>query len=260
MTSLRSAFGLAAFLSILAFQAVAEARVQFSADAYQTVPQSPPRVSRMYVGDGRLRMEYDANGQQAVEISAPAEGLFVLLLPQQRSYMERKAAALPDSAGRTLDASRGPCGDLPNASCKALGSEPVNGRDAEKWEMVVTQDGRQVRALYWLDQERNLPLKVFAPDGTVTELHMIGVETLGGRSVEKWSTRTTRPDGQVSEAMQWYDPELRVAIREEFPGGFVRELRNIQVGAQPATLFEVPAGYARLPNPAPPGAPRTQQP
>jgi hypothetical protein len=255
--------GLTGMLAILAFQAVAESRVQFSADAYQTVPQSPPRVSRMYVGDGRMRMEYDANGQQAVEISAPAEGLFVLLFPQQRSYVERKAAAAPDLAGRAADTSRGPCGDLPNASCKALGSEPVNGRDAEKWEMVVTRDGRQLRALYWLDRERHLPLKVFAPDGTATELNMIGIETLAGRSVEKWSTRTTRPDGQVNEATQWYDPELRVAIREEFPGGFVRELRNIQVGTQPASLFEVPAGYTRLAEPAPPappGAPRTQQP
>ena len=32
-------------------------------------------------------------------------------------------------------------------------------------------------------------------------------------------------------------------IREEQPGGFVSELRNIRMGKQPADLFTVPTDY-----------------
>ena len=237
--------------------AAGQTRVEFSADAYQMQPASPPRVSRMFVGDGRTRMEFEANGQPAVEISVPEQGLFVLLLPQQRQYLERPAPPSPEQAN-TLDPETGPCGRLPDAVCTSLGSEAVNGRDAEKWEMVVNQAGREYRMLYWLDRERSLPLKVFAPDGTVTELTLVGLETLGDRPVEKWLTRVTRPDGQATEAWQWFDPELQIAIREALPGGVVRELRNIQLGPQADTLFAVPSGYTRLTNPSAPATPRIQ--
>ena len=39
-------------------------------------------------------------------------------------------------------------------------------------------------------------------------------------------------------------------IREELPGGYVRELRNIKVGKQAADLFTIPAGYQRQEIPA----------
>ena len=42
---------------------------------------------------------------------------------------------------------------------------------------------------------------------------------------------------------QWYDPQLKIAIREELPGGYFRELRDIRVGAQSPQLFTIPAGY-----------------
>ncbi len=235
-----------------------QTRIEFSADAYQMHPASPPRVSRMFVGDGRTRLEFEANGQPAVEISVPKQGLFVMLLPQQKQYLVRPAPPpLPDQAS-AQDPENGPCGTLPDAVCKSLGSETVNGRDADKWEMVVARDGREYRMLYWLDRERSLPLKVFAPDGTVTELSLVGLETLDNRPVEKWLTRVSRPDGQATEAWQWFDPELQIAIREALPGGMVRELRNIQLGPQPDTLFEVPSDYTRLANPAPPAALRIQ--
>ena len=37
--------------------------------------------------------------------------------------------------------------------------------------------------------------------------------------------------------------ELADSVREELPGGFLRELRDISVGPQPTSLFEVPAGW-----------------
>jgi hypothetical protein len=75
------------------------------------------------------------------------------------------------------------------------------------------------------------------------EMRLVGSETLNGRTVEKWEMTATRPGGQSSVAHQWFDPELNINIREEQPGGFVSELRNISIGKQPADLFTVPNGY-----------------
>ncbi len=51
---------------------------------------------------------------------------------------------------------------------------------------------------------------------------------------------------QAQQLLRWFDPELNLAIREEFPGGFVREMKNIKLAPQDASLFEVPAGYKKI--------------
>jgi hypothetical protein len=114
-----------------------------------------------------------------------------------------------------------------------------------------------------MDEERHMPLREQWPDGTVTELRLLGFEKLYGRPTERWEMKTTRPDGEAMQSTQWYDPELQIAIREELAGGYFRELRNISVGPQPAHLFTVPANYQRLTpeqqQKAPKGAPEQQR-
>ena len=51
--------------------------------------------------------------------------------------------------------------------------------------------------------------------------------------------------------VQWFDPELGVPVRGKGPDGSSFELRGIRVGAQPADLFTVPAGFQKI---APPQA------
>lgn len=231
------------------------ASVEFSADAIQRSPQSAPVTARMYVGAAGVRKEYSVNGQSLVEIFDYANGRAVLLNKDQKQYMEQKAAngGLNDWS----KASANPCDGVDGASCAKLGQEAVQGRTAEKWEMTINQNGKPARALYWIDTERNMPLKQFFPDGTVTELHYQGTEAVGGRNTEKWEMVVTRSSGETVRSQQWYDPELSMAIREQLPGGFSRELTNIQVGKQPDNLFQVPADYTLLPNSGaggPPGA------
>ena len=59
----------------------------------------------------------------------------------------------------------------------------------------------------------------------------------------------TAPNQQPTRTFQWYDPELKLAVRQEFPGGGVSELKNIRVGKQPDDMFVVPAGYSLMPQP-----------
>lgn len=221
--------------------------VEFSADAIQKSPQAPPMQAKMFVGNKRVRKEYEANGQEYVEIFDANKQHAVLLMPRQHTYMEQTgpAAPLQGNSGEK----RSPCDGVNGASCKKLGRESVHGRPADKWEMVIQGKGGDRRALYWLDADRGMLLKQILPDGTSTEMRMLSMETVNGRQTEKWEMTASNPNGQTLRSLQWYDPKLKIAIREEMPGGYTRELKNITVGAQASDLFEIPAGYTLVKNP-----------
>lgn len=69
----------------------------------------------------------------------------------------------------------------------------------------------------------------------------IGNEAVNGRSTVKY--QGTSADGDISYV--WIDPKLRFPVKwqDKNSGG---ELRNIQEGAQPASLFEVPSDYQKM--------------
>lgn len=223
--------------------------VEFSADAVQRIPQKAPVQARMYAGKDAVRTEYSRDGQQVIEIVYPGQGKRVVMFPSQGTYMEQSAGK-PAKKGAAADSS--PCADLAEASCTKMGTEQVHGRDTVKWEVSRAVQGQQpVRSLHWIDRERSLPLREFFPDGTLSELRQVGGETLHGRQAEKWEHTVTMPDGNSVVSNQWYDPELKITVREEMPGGYLRELKNVKVGAQDASLFDIPAGLRKIEPPPP---------
>ncbi len=71
--------------------------------------------------------------------------------------------------------------------------------------------------------------------------HKVGNETVNGRTTVKYEgTNSSGDPDQV-----WLDPKLRFPVKWQGKnhGG---ELRNIQEGGQPASLFEIPAGYTKM--------------
>lgn len=77
----------------------------------------------------------------------------------------------------------------------------------------------------------------------------LGDETVNGRTVEKWrcTSQTMVPEGeQASDATTWYDPELGMEIKSVGDNGNVFEFRDIVVGPQDASLFEIPADYQKF--------------
>ncbi len=223
--------------------------LQFSAEAVQEAPGQPPQTARMFVGDGAVRTEYTRDGEPVAEIAYRDSGRRLLLLPRKGAYREYVPEMPPPPKQTTLD----PCAGLTAKSveCKRLGEETVKGRDTVKWEIVTQRDHTTLRSLHWVDKERGIPIREFLPDGTVLELEKLGDEHLNGRAVEKWKMTASHPDGRMVNSFQWYDPVLGIAIREEREGGYVRELRSIQIGAQPAHLFQLPDGL-RKEEPPPP--------
>lgn len=71
--------------------------------------------------------------------------------------------------------------------------------------------------------------------------HKVGTETVNGRSAVKYESVGASGDANYF----WIDPKLRFPIKWQSKGG-AGELRNIQEGTQPASLFELPAGFTKM--------------
>ena len=219
--------------------------VEFSADTVQSTPQGGSVQGRLYVGRLGMRREYARNGQQVVEIVNRGLGNSCMLFPADRTYMERSVPS--QQPGGTPTSKRiDPCAGAPQGvTCTRLGTEVVGGRQTEHWEIVAAHQGRTMRTEQWIDTERGIPLRQSFPGGSM-ELRLLGEETIDGRIAEKWEM-TRASQEQTHRSTQWYDRKLQMALREELPGSYRRELRNVVEGPQPANLFELPAGYRPRP-------------
>jgi hypothetical protein len=74
-----------------------------------------------------------------------------------------------------------------------------------------------------------------------TSCHKIGNDTVNGRSCVKYEATNRQGDPSTF----WIDPKLRFPIKA-MGKNTSWELRNIQEGSQPGSLFEVPAGYSKF--------------
>jgi len=83
----------------------------------------------------------------------------------------------------------------------------------------------------WLQQQWN-------KGGTC---HKVGSDTVNGRSTVKYEGTNSNGDAGTV----WLDTKLHFPVKWVGKNGG-GELRNIQEGSQPASLFEVPAGYTKF--------------
>ncbi len=83
----------------------------------------------------------------------------------------------------------------------------------------------------WASQPRN--------DGG--KCRKVGSDTVNGRSAIKYEATSANGD----TGYFWIDPKLRFPVKWQGKNAS-GELRNIQEGTQPASLFEVPAGYTKM--------------
>ncbi len=194
----------------------------------------------MYVGKGRVRTELEGdNGERIVEIIDPSLKKGLLLFPVRKTYMERPMPELQQAVEGSDDGN--PCRNIANAQCTLQGQELVNSRNSDKWEI---RSGNSV-ATQWNDAQYKFAVKRVINGKTVMEMKYISNDAISGRYTEKWQAESVSPSGTLMRAVQWYDPELNIAIRQEIAGGHVRELVNIEVAPQPDAMFTVPRGYTK---------------
>jgi hypothetical protein len=90
-------------------------------------------------------------------------------------------------------------------------------------------------------QNARLEQKFAGPCAEFAQREKLGSDTVAGRATEKWRCAGSYED--EADATEWYDPELGIPLRAEDEDGGRFELSNIQVGSQPANLFQPPADY-----------------
>ncbi len=216
---------------------------EFSAEAVRSMPQQKQSHSaKMHVGkEGVRRVEYMAGSKSVVEIILPERGITWRIDPEAKTYVEIKKPRTPPPA----EVLANPCVGQSNLSCTKLGREKINTREADKWEIVASFKNRDIKMLRWVDTNNGFPLIQEMPNGQKAEMRLVGEEQVNGRQVEKWELVSSW-ERRTASSFQWYDPVLKLAVREEGPGGMVNELRNIQIGPQSGSLFQLPDGYRKI--------------
>jgi hypothetical protein len=225
---------------------------EFSAEMVQRGADGKATTAKMYVGDKRMRTEMTHQGQQVVRVVDETRGVEWILFPDQKSYMERRLDQTGSKPMATEPTAEDPCAGMPGLTCRKLGEETVAGRPVLKWEMVASVQGQPVTSTQWIDKERGpaFVLRQETSTGQKMERSVLGTETIDGREVEKWKIDISQPGGQSVSTFEWYDPDLKLALKQEYPGGMVSEIKNVRMGKQPDQLFGVPAGYERMSMPA----------
>lgn len=237
------AIGLAAIL----VAPIALADAEFSAEMIQRGPDGQSSAGKILVGKDKTRTEAVHQGQTLVRITDDQRGMEWILFPDRKSYVERSTLG-PDGKPKAEPTAQDPCAGLPGLSCQAKGEETIAGRSTLVWEITVRQDGKTATVTQWIDKERGpaFALRQTMVEGGQMERILLGQEELAGRKTEKWEVKMTGPDGKTMSTTEWYDPELKMAIKQEYPGGLVSELVGIRVGPQADENFTLPAGYTRM--------------
>lgn len=78
------------------------------------------------------------------------------------------------------------------------------------------------------------------------ERKLIGQETVNGKIASKYKV-TYEVEGVRDAVFQWIDTASSIPVKTEAAdGSWTMEYKNLKIGAQPDSLFEIPAGYQKF--------------
>jgi len=148
----------------------------FSADMQMSSMQAGPvnreMSGKLYVSQQAMRMDMHGEGpREAIIITTFATKTVDILMPQQQMYIEHKAGENPMHHGpNAADVHpydpKNPCAADPGTTCKNLGTETVNGRSADHWQ-ITHKDGNVTEV--WIDNQLHFPIKTVS-EGTIWQL------------------------------------------------------------------------------------------
>lgn len=217
----------------------------FVADAVQAAPGMEPRNGKLYVGRLGTRFEFTESKQRVIQIIQPHKGLFRLLFPDTKTYMEMQGPASTLVNGeRPTD----PCRPSAEIDCRKEADETIGDIAVERW--VAGPKGGQQAVTIWWDRVRRMPLRQTFPDGGSARAEMTGAIDFEGRKVEQWKMAMTPKGGQEQFSFMLFAPDLGIPVMEQGATGLVKELHNIALTTPDPALYEVPAGYQKVTPPA----------
>ena len=80
------------------------------------------------------------------------------------------------------------------------------------------------------------------------ERKQVGAETIDGHPTKKYLV-TRKIGNKQDQGYQWWATDINFPIKHAaINGSWTVEYKNIKIGAQPDSLFEIPAGYTKTPD------------
>jgi len=163
---------------LLALAAVAQVPTMpsFSADmAMKASARDRAMTGKMYMGAGKMRMDMTNEGGKVSMITDPGKKTSYMVMHDQRMYMElgaggpmnpmQRGPKMPDVKPVSGDS---PCAGRAGVTCTKAGSEMMNGRMCDRWE--IASSNKSEAGTMWIDQKTHMPIKTAMQDGSSWEL------------------------------------------------------------------------------------------
>jgi hypothetical protein len=81
----------------------------------------------------------------------------------------------------------------------------------------------------------------------------VGSDTVNGHPATKYEV-TAKVDDKVMQIYQWWATDINFPVKTAaIDGSWSMEYRDVKIGSQSDSLFEVPAGYKKMSLPRIPG-------
>jgi hypothetical protein len=164
---------------------------QFSADIAQT-PAHGTNASRIYVGATKLRLQtFQAGQPEGSMIWDMSQNAMTIVMDKDHSYINANSspifAAIMNRPGgpamwqlfRPVSSGGNPCtawnsiviaGDTAHSvhsTCTSAGSDMVNGRAAQKWNVTFNKEGRSESGAVWIDNRLHVVSKSQDSEGSM---------------------------------------------------------------------------------------------
>jgi len=145
--------------------ATAVAQADFSADLVNVSAASNTFHTRIFSAGEKLRFQGEdrAGRPNSIMIVDLAKNSSIVLIPQQKQYVENKQAQIPGQGVTFFRAKdvEDACGEWQAAhaeksKCRKVGHETVHGRDSVKYELTEKKGGSST---VWVDSKLHFPVK-----------------------------------------------------------------------------------------------------
>lgn len=132
---------------------------------------------------------------------------------------------------------------------EAAGSYTIARPDLKKVWVVMTAGKSYMEMAEAKEQENNVPTDKMK--GEVSR-KAVGSETIDGHPTTKYEV-TVKSEGKTMTSYQWWATDINFPVKTAaVDGSWSMEYRDIKIGGQPDSLFEIPAGYKKMAIPAMP--------
>lgn len=126
---------------------------------------------------------------------------------------------------------------------EAAGSSTIARKDINKVWILMTQQ----KAYMEMPGSTNEQVKM-AEEKVKGEVSRkkVGSETIDGHPSTKYEV-TANVDGKVTQTYQWWATDINFPVKmAALDGSWSVEYRDIKIGSQPDSLFEVPSDYKKM--------------